>query len=109
MSVSTHVLDSTAGVPAQGVAVWLERRTADGWTSVARAKTDDDGRVRQLVDTHEAGDYRLTFDVGGYFDARGVPAFYPEVTVTFRITDPAGHHHVPLLLSPFAYSTYRGS
>lgn len=107
MSISTHVLDSTAGVPAAGVAVWLERHTGDGWAELARARTDADGRVRELAGTTDAGVHRITFDVAGYFG--DTPSFYPEVTVTFRITDPDEHHHVPLLLSPFAYTTYRGS
>ena len=102
MSLSTHVLDAVSGRPAAGVPVRLEH----GGTVVARAVTDDDGRVRELGGL-EAGTYRLVFDTGAYF--AGTPAFYPEVVVTFAVTDTAAHHHVPLLLSPFAYSTYRGS
>lgn len=103
MSLSTHVLDAAAGRPAGGVAVWLDSRGADGsWTRVATARTDGDGRVRDWP-APGAGVHRLVFDTGT------LSGFFPEVTVVFRITDPAAHHHVPLLLSPFAYSTYRGS
>jgi 5-hydroxyisourate hydrolase len=101
MSLSTHVLDAATGTPAAGVAVRLER----GGEVVATATTDADGRARPGVDL-AAGTYRLVFDTGTWFGDR--PHFYPEVAVTFAVTDPAAHHHVPLLLSPFAYSTYRG-
>jgi 5-hydroxyisourate hydrolase len=106
MTVSTHVLDAAAGRPAAGVRVGLERRTDAGWQSVAAAETDADGRVRELAGATDAGVYRLTFDVEGW---SGAHSFYPEVVIVFRIADPGAHHHVPLLLSPFAYSTYRGS
>ena len=113
MSLSTHVLDAARGRPARGVVVVLERRGPGGWEHVARATTDDDGRVRDWspsgVDLPAAGAHRLTFDTGSWFAAQGLDAFYPEVAVTFTVTDPDEHHHVPLLLSPFAYSTYRGS
>lgn len=103
MSLSTHVLDAAAGRPAEGLAVRLETRAADGsWSPVATGRTDADGRIRDWPDPR-AGVHRLVFDTAE------LSAFFPEVTVVFRITDPAGHHHVPLLLSPFAYSTYRGS
>jgi 5-hydroxyisourate hydrolase len=105
MTVSTHVLDAARGVPAAGVAVRLER----GSEVLAEAKTDDDGRVRDLGARLAAGTYRLTFATGDYFAATGREGFYPEVVVAFTVTDPAQHHHVPLLLAPFAYSTYRGS
>jgi 5-hydroxyisourate hydrolase len=104
MTLSTHVLDAALGRPAAGVAVRLQR---DG-QPVADAATDADGRVRELG-ALDAGTYTLTFDTGGYFAATGQQGFYPEVAVTFVVTDPGQHHHVPLLLSPFAYSTYRGS
>lgn len=105
MSLSTHVLDAARGRPAAGVSVRLER---DG-AVLAEAETDDDGRVRDLGAGPAAGTYRLTFATGDYFAATGQEGFYPEVVVAFTVTDPAQHHHVPLLLSPFAYSTYRGS
>jgi 5-hydroxyisourate hydrolase len=105
--MSTHVLDATAGVPAAGVAVALERRGGDGeWRAVADGRTDGDGRLR-FPGEAAAGSYRLTFATGPWFAARGASSFYPEVTVTFMVV--TGHYHVPLLLSPFAYSTYRGS
>ena len=103
MTISTHVLDAVTGRPAAGVAVVL---TDPAGATVASRSTDADGRVADLLGASGAGVYRLTFDVAGYF---GQATFYPEVVVTFRVTDPAAHHHVPLLLSPYAYSTYRGS
>jgi 5-hydroxyisourate hydrolase len=106
MSVSTHVLDAVAGGAAVGVRVVLEHHDGTAWVEVAARETDEDGRVPDLAQMSPAGVYRLRFDVEGYL---GADTFYPEVAVTFRITDAAAHHHVPLLLSPFAYSTYRGS
>lgn len=119
-SLSTHVLDAVLGQPAAGLSVRLDAATEDGWSPLADTHTDQDGRVREAFArvnlTHAAapgrrdGRYRLVFDTAGYFAARGVGEFfYPEVVVCFAITDPAAHYHVPLLLSPFAYSTYRGS
>jgi 5-hydroxyisourate hydrolase len=106
-AVTSHVLDTTRGGPAVGVGVRLERMTAVGPAEMARARTDDDGRVRELGPAELApGSYRLVFDTDGYFAGR---AFFPEVTVTFRVDGQAGHYHVPLLLSPHAYTTYRGS
>ncbi|MEO3813882.1 hydroxyisourate hydrolase [Sphaerisporangium sp. B11E5] len=107
MSLSTHVLDATRGRPAEGVTVRLER---DGRT-VGTGTTDQDGRLRDWLPDGEpgAGTYRLVFGTGAYFARLGVETFYPEVVVTFTVADPAAHLHVPLLLSPFAYSTYRGS
>jgi 5-hydroxyisourate hydrolase len=107
MTISTHVLDAALGRPAAGVPIRLE--TVAG-SPLAAAVTDSDGRVAELApDRLEPGDYRLRFDTGAYFSAAGRDAFYPEVAVTFRIADATQHYHVPLLLSPFAYSTYRGS
>lgn len=104
MSLSTHVLDAGTGRPAAGVRVELHSLTDHLYSSV----TDADGRVRDLG-APAAGVYQLVFDTGGYFSGLGIATFYPEVIVTFEVTDAAAHHHVPLLLSPFAYSTYRGS
>lgn len=110
MSLSSHVLDSTSGRPAAGVALRWERLQEGRWEPVADAATDADGRVRDWgAAAPEAGTHRLVFDTGTYFADRGMPTFYPEVVVVFRVTDPDEHHHVPLLLGPFAYSTYRGS
>jgi 5-hydroxyisourate hydrolase len=106
MTVSTHVLDASVGAPAAGIAVVLSLFDA-GWRDLESGLTDADGRHRFAAPT-APGSYRLTFGTGPYFDARGVPAFYPEVVITFTVPGD-GHFHVPLLLSPFAYSTYRGS
>ncbi|MCP2165375.1 hydroxyisourate hydrolase [Goodfellowiella coeruleoviolacea] len=109
-AVTTHVLDAARGRPAAGVPVVLQARTGTGWRVLAEARTDADGRVRQLGPARlAAGVYRLVFDTDAYFTATATTGFYPEVSVTFRIGDPGGHHHVPVLLSPFAFSTYRGS
>jgi 2-oxo-4-hydroxy-4-carboxy-5-ureidoimidazoline decarboxylase len=109
-TLSTHVLDATAGRPAAGVPVQLERRGPDGWSPVEASLTDADGRLRwEGGPGFEPGVYRITFGSGAYFEARGTSSFYPEVAVTFEITGRGEHYHVPLLLSPFAYSTYRGS
>ncbi len=107
--VTTHVLDAASGHPATGVTVTLESFGAAA-SVVASGVTDADGRISHLgpVDL-AAGSYQLRFDTGGYFAARGVPTFYPEVVVTFVVADGDSHYHVPLLLSPYAYSTYRGS
>ena len=111
--ITTHVLDTSRGRPAAGVPVTLEARGEDGgWHLVGRGATDDDGRLRDLVpaDFHlTVGDYRLTFDVGAYLSASGTEGFYTEVVVSFVVRDGAAHYHVPLLLSPYGYSTYRGS
>jgi 5-hydroxyisourate hydrolase len=114
VSLSTHVLDAALGRPARDVHVVLSRQAPGGWTRCAEGRTDADGRLRPVDDAGgeadlEAGVYRLDFDTGAYFEATGQVGFYPQVSVTFQVTDPAAHHHVPLLLSPFAYSTYRGS
>jgi 5-hydroxyisourate hydrolase len=104
-SLSTHVLDTSTGRPAAGVAVALE--AADG-TVLARAATDADGRVADLAADVAEGEHRLRFDTGAWFAGQGVEGFYPEVVVTVAVRG-AEHFHVPLLLSPFGYSTYRGS
>ncbi len=102
------MLDATTEQPAEGVAVRLDERVGGEWRTVAHGRTDADGRIGALGDP-APGIHRLHFDTGGYFAAAGVATFYPEVTVTFTVLDAAAHHHVPLLLSPFAFSTYRGS
>lgn len=103
--VTTHILDATAGTPAPGVTVTLAR--LDG-TAVAEGATDADGRLALGPDRLDDGDYSLTFATGAYFRGRDVPSFHPVVTVAFTVSGEQ-HLHVPLLLSPFAYSTYRGS
>lgn len=106
MSLSTHVLDAVTGRPAHDVPVRLEQHRPDGWTLLAERVTDSDGRIADLSTGLAAGNYRLVFDTGSYL---GPEAFYPEVIVTFRAEGAGQHYHVPLLLSPYAYSTYRGS
>ncbi len=109
MSLSTHVLDATTGRPAVGLRVHLATFTiAQDRLPVHSADTDVDGRITDLP-AAAPGVYELSFDTAGYFAKHDVATFYPEVVVRFTITDAAAHHHVPLLLSPFAYSTYRGS
>ena len=111
MTLSTHVLDANSGRPAPNVALTLHRRAETGtWALVSEGVTDDDGRCGTLAsDGLRAAIYRLDFDTGAYFVATGQKGFYPEVSIVFEVTEPTRHHHVPLLLSPFAYSTYRGS
>ena len=99
-TLSTHVLDTAAGRPAAGIAVRLETREGD---VLAEDVTDDDGRVGSIGGDLGLGDYVLRFDTGGY-----VSGFFPEVVVTFTVADER-HHHVPLLLSPYGFTTYRGS
>jgi 5-hydroxyisourate hydrolase len=106
VSLSTHVLDAVQGRPAHGVPVRLEQRDADGWHTLAERVTGLDGRISDLSPGLAAGQYRLVFDTESYL---GPQAFYPEVVVSFRVEGAGQHYHVPLLLSPFAYSTYRGS
>ena len=110
--ISTHVLDTSQGRPGKGVPVTLERRTARAWEVVGQGVTDAAGRLKDLLPSNSAlraGTYRLTFDTHSYFSAQQVDSFYPSVTVVFTVHDATQHYHVPLLLSPFGYSTYRGS
>ncbi|NYI80743.1 hydroxyisourate hydrolase [Nocardioides panzhihuensis] len=116
-AITTHVLDTALGRPAAGVPVRLsridppstDRPDFDAIVVLADAVTDDDGRATDLgPDQVPAGTYQLRFDTAAYYAATGQECFFPQVTVTFAVTD-RRHHHVPLLLSPFAYSTYRGS
>lgn len=111
--ITTHVLDTAHGHPARGVPIVLEG-VEEGTPSrpLGSGTTDDDGRVTDLLPPDhslEPGLYRLRFDTAAYFTARDVTAFYPEVTITFHVRGPDEHYHVPLLLNPFGYSTYRGS
>ena|SRR5256885_5184951 len=112
-AITTHILDVSRGSPASGVSITLEIQTdGNGWRIIGRGETDADGRLRNLLPDDsqlKAGTYRLTFDTGAYFAAQKTEAFYPEVKVAFVVKDGAQHYHVPLLLSPFGYSTYRGS
>lgn len=107
--ITTHVLDSASGRPAAGVNVTLEH-LAGGWEPVATGATNEDGRIGDLgPEALASGTYRITFDTGGYFARTNTATFYPEVTITFVIDENEKHYHVPILLSPFAFSTYRGS
>jgi 5-hydroxyisourate hydrolase len=112
-TISTHILDTALGRPAAGVRVILEQVDETGVSmSLGVGETDADGRLRDLMPVGqmlEPGDYRLRFDVGAYFAAAKRETFYPSVTVDFTVVGPAAHYHVPLLLSPYGYSTYRGS
>ena len=110
--LSTHVLDTAIGRPAAGIGVRLEVEEAGGWRELASAATNADGRVGHLLPPGTAlaaATYRLIFDVAAYHAAHGAQGFYPHVAIVFTVRDAGQHHHVPLLLSPFGYSTYRGS
>jgi 5-hydroxyisourate hydrolase len=111
--ITSHVLDTTLGKPAHGVAVILETpEGADRWSEVGRAVTDSSGRIGDFdppIKSLNRQAYRLRFATGAYFAAMHVRAFYPEVHIVVQIEDPSQHYHIPLLLSPFGYSTYRGS
>jgi 5-hydroxyisourate hydrolase len=109
-TVSTHVLDTALGASAAGVPVRLERVSGSGPEEIGRASTDADGRVRDIgPERLPAGTYRLVFDTAGYFAQQRTAGFFPEVAVTFTVDGEGQHYHVPLLLSPFGYVTYRGS
>jgi 5-hydroxyisourate hydrolase len=108
--ITTHILDTALGKPAAGVPVVLELRAGGAWQAVGRGETDADGRLRTLAPASiAAGIYRMSFDTAAYFARIGTAGFYPEVSVVFEVREAGAHFHVPLLLSPFGYSTYRGS
>lgn len=116
--ITSHVLDTSLGRPAVNVEIILETQVLSGdttkWRELGREKTNQDGRVTQLCPMHSTnfipGVYRLQFLVAPYFEAQGISAsFYPEITITFTVKSTQEHYHVPLLLNPFGYSTYRGS
>ena len=112
VGITTHALDTSIGRPAAGVAVELEVLAAGGWEPVGAGLTDEQGRLGDLLPEGAApmaATYRMRFDTGAYFARRGVDTFFPAVTVEFTVSDPGEHHHIPLLVSPFGYSTYRGS
>lgn len=109
-AITTHVLDTALGRPAAGVSVRLEQAESASWLVLGEGVTDADGRIREIGPARvAAGTYRFTFDTGGYFASGERETFFPEVTITFSVTDPNSHYHVPILLSPFSVSTYRGS
>jgi len=109
--ISTHVLDVARGRPAEGVEVLLEKRVGEAWIPCGAAVTNADGRCSELLAAEQVspGDLRLSFATAAYFERLGVPAFFPEVSIVFRVGAEGTKYHVPLLLSPFGYSTYRGS
>jgi 5-hydroxyisourate hydrolase len=112
MTISTHVLDISIGRPAATVVVRLERQSGAEWIVLSEGATDQDGRVASLLPAPAAagpGGYRLTFEVGDYFHARAIESFYATVSIDFIVRDAKAHYHVPLLLSPYGYSTYRGT
>ena len=110
-AITTHILDTSRGRPAAGVLVVLELRSGESYRELGRGMTDADGRLKTLLPPGDLsrGTYRLTFHTGAYFAHQGHESFYPEVVVAFEVRDPSQHYHVPLLLSAFGYSTYRGS
>ena len=110
-TITTHVLDTARGKPAAGVTVTLEVLDGEGSRVIARGATDDDGRLRTLTDPAgvPAGTYRLAFETGTYFERLGLESFFPVAHITFVVGEASAHFHVPLLLSPYSFSTYRGS
>ena len=111
-TLSTHILDTSIGLPAQGVSVQCHKSTESGWTLIASGETDGDGRLAELSGDEglsTGSTYRLSFGVAPYFESQGKPCFYPKVEVQFLVGGDRSHYHVPLLLNPFGYSTYRGS
>lgn len=110
IGLTTHVLDTTKGKPAAGLTVIVYRQQADAWMEMARGATDANGRISNWLDGQvlATGVYKLVFETGAYFNQLAISAFYPVVEVTFTLSDEA-HYHIPLLLSPYGYSTYRGS
>lgn len=109
--ITTHVLDTSAGRPGAAIAIELERHDAGSWHRIGAGVTDDDGRLRTLTPPGPVapGTYRLRFHTGAYFQAHQQTGFFPMVEIQFTVADGAQHYHVPLLLSPYGYSTYRGS
>ena len=115
-SITTHVLDTSRGRAAEDVPVLIEQQKGATWTERARGTTNADGRISAWVSQEKSGapsfpsgTYRMTFQTSVYFQSRGVQGFYPFVTIIFEVRDGDSHTHVPLLLSPYGYSTYRGS
>ena len=112
-AITTHILDIVSGKPAAGIPVVLERKThTSGWQAIAEGMTDFDGRANDLLAPTEVflpGHYRLLFDTGAYFATKDIECFFPQVTVSFVVRDELKHYHVPLLLSAFGYTVYRGS
>lgn len=112
-AITTHVLDTSTGRPGAGIAVVLERKTdSAGWQAIAEGTADSDGRIKDLLLANEIlvpAHYRLIFETGPYFLLQNIECFFPQVTISFVVEDAEQHYHVPLLVSPFGYSTYRGT
>ena len=111
-AITTHILDTSVGKPAANVEVELEILKGEKWTPLGNGLTDADGRVKDLIKDSQsfvAGRYRISFAVESYFKAQKVDSFYPYVKIVFEVKETDSHYHVPLLLNPFGYSTYRGS
>jgi 5-hydroxyisourate hydrolase len=110
--ISTHILDLTCGRPAEGVAVRLHRHEHGSWRVIAACRTDGNGRISDLLPAGESlqsGFYRLRFGTSAYFRGRGIESFHPFVDIAFQVRKTEEHYHVPLLITPHGYSTYRGS
>lgn len=110
--ITTHVLDTSKGSPAAGIVIKLEKQAGNTWLSLGSGATNSDGRVADLLSADhvlDKGIYRLIFETASYFSAQNIKAFYPHVSVVFEIVNTEQHYHVPLLLNPYGYSTYRGS
>ena len=109
--ITTHILDTHRGCPAKDVPIELRRQTPTGFEVIASGRTNDDGRIVGLLEksAFTKGIYQMFFDTKAYHDSLNITGFYPYVEVTFEVSNPEQHHHIPLLLSPFGYSTYRGS
>ncbi|MEM7209614.1 MAG: hydroxyisourate hydrolase [Pseudomonadota bacterium] len=110
--ITTHILDTSSGTPAEKVELILYKRENDGWTKMGSGKTNADGRASDLVSKNtvlDAGIYKIHFETREYFTRQNVDTFYPSVDIVFTIEGDGQHYHVPLLIAPFGYSTYRGS
>lgn len=110
--ITSHILDTSAGTPANGVFISLMQQQGDDWLMLGSGATDEDGRVSSFSETESAllaGIYKLTFYLSDYYREKGQSSFYPFVDVVFEIEGDGQHYHVPLLLNPYGYSTYRGS
>ena len=111
-AITTHVLDLTRGLPAQGVRIELEQKQDNKWHALASGVTDKDGRLRDLLPENAPlapGTYRLRFHTGEYFSTSGMTALHPYIEIVFTLSEINAHYHIPLLVTPHAYSTYRGS
>lgn len=110
--VTTHILDTSLGEPASNVEVQLYSYSNNEWNELGQGKTDSDGRVTNLIDSDqslEAGEYKLRFEIASHYSSNNTESFYPFIDIVFKISAGGQHYHVPLLLNPFGYSTYRGS